>query len=614
MPKEQLLGLADDVDRLLAAGAAAAIDNETLARRARTLRELSHKVPALAAVADAVERVVRAEPRQAGPAFLDLLQTARQLRASLALCGVAGEAEPIAESGPWRTPLSERDLRPLVHALTTSGGGREATLRDAASHGVLGDMRLAAVLLGALGDSYAAVADLVADEILPSLGKAMLPELLSRFEPSGKAPDARRLRAVCKIDHAAGADLCRRTLGLEAESAEEEAPRKAKTASAPVRVQALQSLPDVVAPEEAEQIGLRLRGDRNGEVKAAALAALRTSGGDAALDALTAALLDPDHALRQAALNALTEMPHPGATARLIRELEPVVAALRAPPDGGKGATEPPVVRARAQLHAACLITALGRRKWGDRAAAARALIPLADDADPQIRQQAFQALTALGPVAEEVVPVLEERLRDLQRSGPNWAVMRALSPFVEAYPDRLGPSVLNYLKTSMAGAYHFWPFVQTLTPLVKRYPGEVVEVLRRAAHVKNEWHGNLIAEVLTRLAPAGKELLPDLVLLLRANRGAPSPEFYALFARLDDGKTALPLLIDVLSDRADQVRLYALQALAGYGPRARLAAAAVSSLVADPDMSVREAAKETLQAVGAGPASLHPSATRREG
>jgi hypothetical protein len=176
---------------------------------------------------------------------------------------------------------------------------------------------------------------------------------------------------------------------------------------------------------------------------------------------------------------------------------------------------------------------------------------------------------------------------------------MKALPPFVEAYPDRLGPIVLDYLKRAEVAAYHAWPFVRTLTPLLNRRPREVLEVLRRAANVKNEWHGNLIAELLTGLAPAGKELLPDLVRLLRANQGTPSPEFYALFPRLDDGKTALPLLIDALSDRADQVRVYVLRALAGYGPRARLAAAAVSSLVADPDPSVREAAKETLQAVG---------------
>jgi hypothetical protein len=212
MPKEQLLALAADADRLLAAGAAAGIDNENLAGRARALRELGRQVPALASVAETVERVVQAEPRQAGAAALDLVRTARQLKASLAGCGVAGELEPLPESGPWGTPLPLRELRPLYEALTTAGPGREATLREAAGRGGLGDLRLASALLGAVGDGYAPLADLVADQILPSLGRAVLPELLAGLDLNGKAADARRLRAVCKIDRAAGADLCRRAM------------------------------------------------------------------------------------------------------------------------------------------------------------------------------------------------------------------------------------------------------------------------------------------------------------------------------------------------------------------------------------------------------------------
>src|SRR5262245_59486583 len=129
MPRETLLGLAADVDRLLAAGAPAAAGNERLGQRGGRLRALGQKVPALVPVADAVGRLSGAEPKKAAPALLELAQTSRQLRASLAGHGVAGELEPLPESGPWRTPLAVRDARLLNEVLSGGGSNREDELR-----------------------------------------------------------------------------------------------------------------------------------------------------------------------------------------------------------------------------------------------------------------------------------------------------------------------------------------------------------------------------------------------------------------------------------------------------------------------------------------------------
>lgn len=101
MPHEQLLALATDVDRLLAAGAATATGNDTLRRRAGVLRDLGRKVPALNAVADAAERVVQASPKKATPAVLDLVTTMRQVRASLSTAGVLGEKEDERDVPVW---------------------------------------------------------------------------------------------------------------------------------------------------------------------------------------------------------------------------------------------------------------------------------------------------------------------------------------------------------------------------------------------------------------------------------------------------------------------------------------------------------------------------------
>src|SRR5437588_5948339 len=116
MPREQLLGLATDVDRLLDAGATASSGNENLLRRSRALRELGKKVAALNPVADAVDKVTQATGKQVGAAFLDLVHTMRQVRASLVGTGLAGDLKLPMPSGPWQTPQSVRDLNPLYEA------------------------------------------------------------------------------------------------------------------------------------------------------------------------------------------------------------------------------------------------------------------------------------------------------------------------------------------------------------------------------------------------------------------------------------------------------------------------------------------------------------------
>src|SRR5262245_12585283 len=131
MARDQLLALAVDTDRLLAAGASVAGSSEKLRKHWQALRDLAQKVAALKPMADAVDKVLSAPEKQAGPAFLDLVQMTRQVRSSLAAPGVEGELKPLPPSGPWTTPASWRDLQPIRQALLEGGSKREETLKEA---------------------------------------------------------------------------------------------------------------------------------------------------------------------------------------------------------------------------------------------------------------------------------------------------------------------------------------------------------------------------------------------------------------------------------------------------------------------------------------------------
>ena len=281
MPRPTLRDLAADVDRLLAAGAAAAPGDEGLRRREAQLRALAAQVPAMATIADAVARVVGADPAGTAGPLLGLLAVVLQARAGLAQAGTGppGPLEPIEPSGPWESSAAADRVHPAAGALARSGAGRLEALREGLGDRPDPDLRLVGPLMVSLEDRYGELADWVAGSALPAFGPAILPGLLRGFDPRGKAADGRRLAVICAIDPAGGRELCLRALGA---------------GSPVVRLQALQCLP-AVAPEEVGRIGLELLSGRNkADVRAAAVKALGRSGAasEAVIAALVGALAD----------------------------------------------------------------------------------------------------------------------------------------------------------------------------------------------------------------------------------------------------------------------------------------------------------------------------------
>jgi HEAT repeat protein len=586
MPREQLLGLANDVGRLLAAGSSAAAGHDGLARRARALRELGAKVPTLAAVADAVERVTVAAPKQAGPAFLDLVVLARQIRGSLSAAGTDGAMEAVPASGPWRTAASLRDVSPVFEALSHSGEGREQTLKDAVERQVVGDLRLLPALLEGLGDGYAPVADLVAGQALPALGKAALPDLLARLDLQGKNAEARALRAVCKIDPARGAELCRQALA---------------EGSTPLRVEALGCLPEVGKPGEAERVGLELCQAKARDLRAAAVGALRAAKGDEALETLVGLLKDKEIQVSRAAEEALIEMPHLGATPRLLRELE---ATLPGVPAAKKGAKATPrgqrVSEAEEQLgRAAQLVRIVGLRKDGQALAAARALLPLARHPQPQLRIAALGALGEIGPVTGDVVPALLEALND-KDGGTQRAALEALKGVEPAQRAEAVGRVLDLLEAGKVANEARGAAVALLPPHMDRYGPRVLNAVAAALKGKDWWCQYAATDALTEMGPAARPLLPQVLENLRA--GQLNPLVNALPALDPEGEEAVPAAARWLEDKKSNVRVSALQVLRHYGPKAARAAEAVRKRLEDRDNWVRTVAGLALNDLQAGP------------
>jgi HEAT repeat protein len=589
MPREQLLGLAADVDRVLVAGAGVA-DGDVLRRRSQTLRELGKKVPALVPIADAVDRVTSADAP--APAFLDLLVMTRQVRASLATSGAEGELTPLPESGPWRTAIPVRELEPVREVLTQSGSGREERIRDAVERNRFGDLRLVTALFDAVTDTYSPVADAAAESGLPALGHAALGELRRGLSSDGKAADARRLRAICRIDPATGAALCRQLLA---------------DGNPTMRAEAVARLAET-GGDEAEKVALEHREDRNREVRVAAARGLWAGKTDLALEALFAAVNDKEPAVQAAAVEALGASRHSGAAALLFAELKKAIQAL---PEAASD--KPPVARARRSkgpgskvtedqqsvFRADRLIQALRLRQDGDPLTVCKTLLPLLQRQD--LRPGAMEALHVVGRRAEGFQPVLVKMLADPESEADALALLTRLPA------EKRKTAVPTLVKRMEDAKADMMLRIRIQHMLVEHLDGARKPVLRFAEQVLNETVERLetyglFFHTLVKMGAEARQLLPAILGTLRrhGDRLYNVSGCHAVLASVEPaGEKSIPVLVEMLDDAKKNVKLLALFALAAYGPTARAALPAVERFTTSKDFNLLWAGKNAVQALG---------------
>jgi HEAT repeat protein len=619
MPREQLLGLASDVERLLAAGATAAAGSDKLRQRARTLRELGAQVPALIPVADAVDRVLQAPPKQAGAAFLDLVLRARQVRGSIAGSGLAGDLEPIPDSGPWKSPLPTNDAQALHQVLHGGGAGREETLKEAIEKKSTGDLRMLTGLLKAIEDNNASFADLVATKALPALGKAALPDLTAKLNLQGKVGDARRLSCICLIDKGRGAELCRKAVA---------------EGSVPLKVQALELLPDVVPATEAEKIGLQLIEDKSAEVRAAAISALRTAASQEAFEKLWEKTKDRSDSVGRAAFASLGTVKYKDASPRLLAELKqnfetlPVVPKAKKEPKGkaakgkaakGKAAAAAPAKpapkgkkeetpvqiaqRRNKQMQVIrSLAGSLGHRNFDPhRKAVAEALIDLAGCKDEDLRWAAVRALGTLGPANDQVLPTLM-RLIDDKKNQVVYLAVCALSEMDPAGRDTAIPAVLKRLGQPKLEPRTYRQGIRMLPEHMKNHGKAILALLKERLAHRDRWTANLAAEVAGGLGPQARPILDGILNLVRKPGYSYGTASFSRLTEIDpEGKDVLPAAAEMLKDKNHYVRHRALTIFAAYGAASKPYREAISLMATKDKQSwVQNYAETTLRTIDA--------------
>jgi hypothetical protein len=205
---------AKEVRRLAIAGSPLAVGDFRLKKLIAPLEQAGAKAPVFAQVAKAIGDLVNGKEADSSA---QLLQLSTLLNAILYTQGQTTAEADYRELEVFATSCSStrttaRVLKPLIEALTNSGGGRFEVVKAAFERGSFNDLRLIDPAIKALDDNYPELADLVAEKILPAFGPGIVPRLKEKLDLKGKRVDGRRLKLMHQVDPAGTLELCKTAL------------------------------------------------------------------------------------------------------------------------------------------------------------------------------------------------------------------------------------------------------------------------------------------------------------------------------------------------------------------------------------------------------------------
>lgn len=200
--------------RLAIAGSVVARGDFRLKKLLPPLEAAGKQAPVFAKVAEAATKVIDGPEASSAEALLELTSLVNAVLYTQGETGLAGKLDAVetTDLGGSVVQTSARVLKPLLEALSSTGSGRLELVKDAHERGLFRDLRLVKPALAAIDDPYPEIADLMTEKVLPLYGKAILPELRSKYDPKGTKGHPRRLKLMHAVDAAGTKELVKAAL------------------------------------------------------------------------------------------------------------------------------------------------------------------------------------------------------------------------------------------------------------------------------------------------------------------------------------------------------------------------------------------------------------------
>lgn len=199
MKIQALYDLQQEINRLFIAGSKFAAGDPRLLKQVPVFNKMGEKAPVFKKLAADIEELTKTGSQQSSEKLLaisTLLYSILYTQGETTEEGAAVDRTPLLQLDKIDTKNSYLQLKPVIEALSSSNQGRMEVLRDAFERKVFEDFRTYKHLEKALGDKYSELADYVADTIIPSLGKPIIPFLVSSFAYEDKSDQVRRFRIL----------------------------------------------------------------------------------------------------------------------------------------------------------------------------------------------------------------------------------------------------------------------------------------------------------------------------------------------------------------------------------------------------------------------------------
>lgn len=195
------------------AGTGLLAEDFRLQKAAENLKPLAAASPVFAKIDNGLQNLLSAPAEERSGQLLDLLALVDAVVYTQGACGMSGELAPLPTGSGTCESLSYGQLQPLLEALTSTGGGRTNLIKDVWENHpeYFGDFRVLPFVILGLGESYAELADLIADIL-----KAQKPEitrlLKKDFDPAGKRDMVRRVEVISALEGTAATPWLREVL------------------------------------------------------------------------------------------------------------------------------------------------------------------------------------------------------------------------------------------------------------------------------------------------------------------------------------------------------------------------------------------------------------------
>lgn len=265
MNLQALFELKERLEHAAIAGTGLIGEDFRLHRAVDALAPLAKASPVIAKIYQGGKTLLTAPETDRSTRLLDVLSLVDAVVYTQGAVAVQGELTPMVPGSGTYVQISYGTLRPLLNALSGSGSGRTALIKDYWTNHPehFRDFRVFPHLVGALRDNYVELVDLIG-QILTAQGQEIIPLLKEGFDPAGKTEMVRRVRLISGLS---GAGENAWYLAMLPESKKD------------VRVELITALG---LCQENEQVLLDLCRTEKGKAKEAALRSLAAMEGEVA--------------------------------------------------------------------------------------------------------------------------------------------------------------------------------------------------------------------------------------------------------------------------------------------------------------------------------------------